>query len=176
MKLQISRQMLYLTIATLITFILIIMFSIFVLVPEAKSYRIKKVEKKAEMLDLYQYKNYEQQTLNTLKSLQDKNKNILKSFDETFDTVKFQKHNKKYFESLSVINISEPTFKKPFAVFEINTSSKIDSPSSFFEFIDSLNKSDWIIGIEFPIAFKREGELIDSSFKMKVYYLDKSAK
>jgi hypothetical protein len=35
--------------------------------------------------------------------------------------------------------------------------------------LDDLNKGDWIIGVNFPINFVRDGEMIKSSFTMKVY-------
>jgi hypothetical protein len=61
-----------------------------------------------------------------------------------------------------------------FISYEVNTSSQISSPKSFYDFIEALNKADWIIGVNFPITFKRDGELIQSSFTMKVYRSDKN--
>jgi hypothetical protein len=49
------------------------------------------------------------------------------------------------------------------------TTSQINSPKSFYDFLDAVNKSDWIISVNFPISFKREAEMIRSSFTMKVY-------
>ena len=56
-----------------------------------------------------------------------------------------------------------------FNVYEVNTTSQINSPKSFYDFLDAVNKSDWIIAINFPIVFKREDDKIRSSFTMKVY-------
>ena len=56
-----------------------------------------------------------------------------------------------------------------FITYEVNTTSKINSPKSFYDFLEALNKSDWIVGVEFPITFIREDKLIKSSFKMNVY-------
>jgi hypothetical protein len=56
-----------------------------------------------------------------------------------------------------------------FTIYEVNTTSKINSPKVFYNFLDSINKSDWIIGVNFPINFKREADMIRSSFTMRVY-------
>lgn len=60
-----------------------------------------------------------------------------------------------------------------FISYEVNTSSQISSPKSFYNFLESVNKSDWIISIEFPINFKRDAEMIKSNFTMKVYSVNR---
>ena len=59
--------------------------------------------------------------------------------------------------------------EEEFSVYEVNTTSEITSPKNFYNFLEAVNKSDWIVGVNFPITFKRDGEIISSSFTMKVY-------
>ena len=63
-----------------------------------------------------------------------------------------------------------------FSIYDVKTSSEINSPKTFYDFLDALNKSDWIVQVNFPIHFKRDGELIKSSFTMKVYSAQKERK
>ena len=166
---SISRQYLYLILVSLFLFIFVLIFSFSILIPEGKEYRVKRVELKKTNKELHEYENFHNQTLETLQDLKSKNRRIITAFDTTFNPQRFEKQNKNYFSSLSVAEVSFVNVEEDFAVYEVNTTSQISSPSSFYDFLDSVNKSDWIIGINFPINFKRDSELIKSSFTMKVY-------
>jgi len=169
MKSNISRQHIYLISASLVLFIFVLIFSFIVLIPEGKEYRIKRVDLKKVSKELREYKSFYEDTHNTYKDLQSKNRRIITAFDGVFNPYRFEKQHKQYFSALSVSELKLSSSDKDFAIYEVNTTSEINSPTSFYDFLDAVNKSDWIIGINFPINFKRDGELIKSSFTMKVY-------
>jgi len=169
MKINISRQHIYLMSASLFLLLFVFIFSFGVLIPSGKEYRIKRLEVKKAEKELRKYEDFQSETLETLKNLQSENRRIITAFDTTFNPQRFEKENKKYFISLHVAEISFLEIQDEFAVYEVNTTSKIDSPTSFYDFLDAINKSDWIVGVNFPIHFKREDKLIKSSFTMKVY-------
>lgn len=175
MKSNISRQYIYLILVSLFLFIFVLVFSFAVLIPEGKEYRVKRVELKKTHKELRAYENFHNETLETLQELKSKNRSIITAFDATFNPQRFEKQNKNYFSSLNVSQVDFLNIEGDFAVYEVNTTSQISSPSSFYDFLDSVNKSDWIIGINFPIDFKRDGELIKSSFTMKVYCNNKDS-
>ena len=169
MKTSISRQHIYLAVVSLFLLLFVLIFSFGVLIPEGKEYRIKRIDLMKMSIELREYKNFHDETYDTLKTLQGKNRRIITAFGTIFNPYRFEKQNKSYFSHLSVSELSLSGVEDGFAVYEVNTTSQISSPSSFYNFLDSVNKSDWIIGINFPINFKRDGELIMSSFTMKVY-------
>jgi len=173
MKSSISRQHLYLIFVSLFLLVFVIIFAFGVLIPEGKEYRAKRIDLKKMSKELREYQNFHNETFDTLKTLQGKNRRIITAFDMTFNPERFEKQNKSYFSQLSVSAIGFSGIEDNFAVYEVNTTSQISSPSSFYNFLDSVNKSDWIIGIHFPINFKRDGEHIMSSFTMKVYVNNK---
>lgn len=169
MKINISRQHIYLLVLSVVLLIFVIIFSFAVLIPAGKEYRIKRVELKKVSSELHKYENFHNETQETLQDLRSKNRRIITAFDATFNPDRFEKQNKKYFSSLAVSKVNFEKIEDYFAVYEVNTTSKMSSPKAFYDFLESVNKSDWIININFPIMFKREGELIKSSFTMKVY-------
>jgi len=175
MKSSISRQHIYLLVASLILFIFVLIFSFAVLIPEGKEYRIKRVELKKANKELREYEYFYEETLDTYKNLQAKNRTIINAFDATFSPYRFEKQHKKHFSELTVSELNIASADKDFAVYEVNTTSQINSPKNFYDFLDAVNKSDWIIGVNFPINFKRDGELIRSSFTMKVYCNNKES-
>jgi len=169
MKNSISRQHIYLIFSSLFLLLFVLVFAFGVLIPEGKEYRIKRIDLKKTSKELYEYQNFHDETLDTLKTLQGKDRRIITAFDTTFNPERFEKQNKGYFSQLSISALNFSGLQDNFAVYEVNTTSQISSPASFYNFLDSVNKSDWIIAINFPINFKRDGELIMSSFTMKVY-------
>ncbi len=169
MKNSISREYIYLIILSFVLLILVVVFSFLVLIPKGKEYRIQRNDlQKVDRL-LRQEKDLATATMQKFKELQQSNRRIIKSFDAVFNPQRFEKENRKFFSKLSVKSVGLPYIEKSFAVYEVNTSSQINSPTSFYNFLDALNKSDWIIKVQFPIDFQREDKMINSSFKMQVY-------
>ena len=173
MKINISRQSIYLLSLSLVLLVFVLLFSFLVLIPEGKSYRAQKIELKKENVKLQKYQNYHDETLEILKELQSKNRHIITAFDTAFNPKRFEKQHMSYFKSLNLAKQTDGVVDEEFIIYEVNTTSAINSPKSFYEFLDAVNKSDWIVGINFPINFKREDEMIHSSFTMKVYGLSK---
>ncbi|MDF1874999.1 hypothetical protein JHD48_04545 [Sulfurimonas sp. SAG-AH-194-I05] len=169
MKFEISRQNIYLLALSLFLLIFVFVFSFSLLIPEGKEYRSKRTALKKESKELRNYENFRDEVAQTLSDLRAKNKNIIVAFDKNFDPSRFLKVNKNYFKTLTIQPKVLLENEEKFIVYEINTTSQINSPKSFYDFLDSVNKSDWIISVNFPINFKRERNVIRSSFTMKVY-------
>jgi hypothetical protein len=169
MKINISRQHIYLLALAVFLLIFVLVFSFLVLIPKGKEYRKDRIELKKEMKELRKYEDFHMQTQEKLKELEGKNRHIIDAFGSIFNPDRFEKLYREYFTSLQLSEIKATGSEDGFIVYEVNASSKISSPKSFYNFLDALNKSDWIIGVNFPINFKRDGELIHSSFTMKVY-------
>ncbi|QSZ42629.1 hypothetical protein GJV85_11090 [Sulfurimonas aquatica] len=169
MKSSISRPHIYLLVLSTLLFVFVLIFSFAVLVPSGKEYRINRVDLKKVSIDLREYEYFHDETLDVLKNLRSENRQIITAFDTVFNPQRFEKQNKNYFSSLSISPINPVAKEEEFTVYEVNTTSLISSPATFYNFLDSINKSDWIMGVDFPIDFKRDGEMIKSSFTMKVY-------
>jgi len=168
-KINISRHQIYVMLLATFLFFVIIIFAFVLLIPEGKEYRVKRLELKKETKEYKRYKVFYDDTLATFKDLQSQNRHIITAFDRVFDPERFEKQHKKHFSSLTLSKLSRDKDEEGFAVYEVNTTSHINSPKNFYNFLDDLNKGDWIIGVNFPINFVRDGEMIKSSFTMKVY-------
>jgi len=173
---KISRQNIYLLALSVFLLIFVLIFSFMLLIPTGKEYRIKRAELKKENKKLRQLSDFANDTSTILQDLQNENRHIITAFSTPFIADRFQKQHRKFFSSLKLSKISKQENDDVFSVYEVNTTSEISSPKSFYKFLDAVNKSDWIIAINFPIIFKRDSELIHSSFTMKVYNNDKSKK
>jgi len=168
-KIKISRHYLYILLISIFLFLFVLVFSFGVLIPKGKEYRESRLELRKENLELRKYQNFHDETLAKLKDLQSKNRHIITAFDTPFNPDRFEMQHKVFFSSLHVSKVERSKDEDGFATYEVNTTSQISSPTNFYDFLDALNKSDWIIGVNFPIDFKRDGEMIKSSFTMRVY-------
>ena len=169
MSINISRQNIYLLLLSVFLLIFVLIFAFAFLIPEGKEYRNKRVELKKESIKLKKFENFRDEVQDRLSELNSEKRHIITAFDTEFNPQRFQKMHKDYFNSLVISKKVQGESIEEFDTYEVNTTSKINSPTSFYGFLDSVNKSDWIIGINFPIEFKREDEMIRSSFTMKVY-------
>ena len=169
MKTRISRQSIYLLSLSLVLLLISLLFAFLLLIPAGKEYRIEKMERDKHAQTLTQYQMWYDETYNVLKDLQSKNKRIITAFDNRFDADRFVKTNRHYFQSLQLSQLQEGSTEAPFSIYEVNTTSRIGSPENFYDFLEGINKSDWVIGVNFPVHFTRDQDLILSSFTMKVY-------
>lgn len=173
MKIEMSRQNLFLILLLTILLGIVLIFSLYVLIPEGKEYRERKMELTKEYIELKRYQEFHDDTLAILKELQSKNKNIIEAFDNKFDVERFHKLHIVHFNSLEISEVKKTSQEEEFTIYEVNTTSHINSPTNFYDFLDSINKSNWIVGVNFPIHFQREGEMIRSSFTMQVHTIAK---
>ena len=90
MKMEVSRQNLYLLILSVFLLIFVLVFSLLVLIPQGKQYRVKRTQIKQEEHLLKVHKNLNSNTVDTLKTLRSKNKNIIAAFANTFDAKRFK--------------------------------------------------------------------------------------
>lgn len=171
---KISRQSIYLSFISILLLIFVFVFSFNVLIPKGQEYREQRLELRKEYRELRSYQNFNNNTLDRLKQLQSDNRNIITAFDYVFDPIKFQNQYKSYFNSFTLSKVNSITNDgNGFVVYEVNTTSEISSPKSFYNFLEAVNKSKWIVGVDFPINFKRDADIISSSFTVKVYYNQK---
>ncbi len=175
-SMKMSRQTVYLLFITISLLIFVLVFAFFVLIPSGQEYRNARSVANKHTSELNQFEQVNEETQKELSGLQEKHKNVIKAFDNKFNPKNFTTENRKYFQNLTLTKIAKVDRQSPFDLYEVNATSKIDSPVVFYDFLDSLNRGSWVIGVNFPIHFQKEGEFIISSFTMRVYNLHEDEK
>lgn len=164
-----KRQTLFVVILSLLLLIGVVAFSFLFLIPKGKEYRSLRLESKKEFQQLELAQNRYDNTRNRLKDLEEQNRHTIGAFDKVFDPGRFERLYKKEFTDLYLTEVTTFDSNGTFKVYEVNATTKITSPQSFYNFLENINKSDWVIGVNFPIHFERDGDQIRSSFTMKVH-------
>jgi len=165
-----SHKTFYLLLLSLILMAVIVVFSFVFLIPKGKEYRTLRLENKKEVLALLASTEEKNVLEAKLQDLDKKNDKTIKAFKRPFNAYKFVKKYDKEFQDLFVSEMILEDQNGSFKVYEVNATTKIDSPEVFYRFLDNVSHSDWIIGISFPIHFEKSGEMIKSSFTMKVHH------
>lgn len=169
MKFHISRQMIYILTLAVVFLIIVFVFAFAFLIPSGKAYRVARLDTKKVSYQVNSIQTEYDKVYDNLKTLQTDNRHVISAYKSIFNPDRFTKMYRPHFKSFTLSELSAHSQDGEFAVYEVNTSSLIQSPQGFYDFLDGVNKSDNIIGVNFPIDFKRDGNLIKSSFTMHVY-------
>ncbi len=169
MKFHISRQMIYVLALAVVFLIIVFIFAFTFLIPIGKEYRIARMESKKVSYHVDIIQDEYDKVYEKLKGLQTDNRHVIGAYKTIFNPDRFKKMYASHFESFTLSELAMHSQDGEFAVYEVNTSSLIQSPQGFYDFLDGVNKSDNIIGVNFPIHFERDANLIKSSFTMHVY-------
>lgn len=164
-----NHRTLYLVLISLILLVGVVIFSVLFLIPKGKEYRTLRLESKKEQQLIAQVQERYDQMNEKYKKLKGENAHTIQAFRTPFDLVKFTKNNQQDFQDLYLTEIKMAEHNGSFKVYEVNATTKITSPQIFYQFLEKINKSEWVIGVDFPINFERDGDKIKSSFTMKVH-------
>lgn len=170
MKAHMNPKTLYLVALSLVLLTILLTFSFFFLIPKGKEYRTLRLENKKEEKLLIDARKQYDKTQSEFQKLEETHVKTIKGFKNAFNPDKFARIHRKEFQELVISEIHLSDQNGSFKIYEVNATTKISSPESFYHFLENVNHSDWIIGVDFPIHFEREGELIKSSFTMKVHH------
>ncbi|MDD2367764.1 MAG: hypothetical protein PHQ90_00595 [Sulfuricurvum sp.] len=171
-----NRQTLYMVILSFILLCAVVGFSFLLLIPKGKEYRSLRLESKKEFQQLELAQNKYDNIESRLKEIETQNAKTITAFNTHFNPDQFERLYKKEFSDLYLTEVTTFDSNGTFKVYEVNATSKITSPQSFYTFLENINKSKWIIGVNFPIHFERDGDKIRSSFTMRVHNSKESKK
>jgi len=164
-----NRQTIFIVVLSLLLLVGVVAFSFLFLIPKGKEYRALRLESKKEFQQLELSQNRYDNTISHLENMRKQHSHTIGAFDKPFNSTQFERLYKKEFTDLYLTEVNSLDSNGTFKVFEVNATSKITSPQSFYNFLENVNKSAWVIGVNFPIHFERDGDKIRSSFTMKVH-------
>lgn len=164
-----NHRTLYLILISLFLFIGIVVFAAFFLIPKGKEYRTLRLESKKEQQLISRAEARHESVNEKFNKLKHDHAHTMEAFSAPFNAQKFTKMNQQDFEDLYLTEVEMADHNGSFKVYEVNATTKITSPQAFYQFLEKINKSDWIIAVNFPINFERDGDKIKSSFTMRVY-------
>lgn len=171
-EVRLVRMLIWVLLYLILLFILIFA----VVIPAVKKYReVNRLyaQSRAEFMAAQQEHD---DILDRLKVLQSKHRKVIGAFEKRWDRDLFLQSAGKFFKKAELkevdINITDPRFK----IYELNAVTKMESPQSFYRFLDNLANLPFVIQADFPIAFKANGGDIEGVFKIRVFEEKRSHK
>ncbi len=164
-----NKTSIFVSLLALILIAVVGIFSFALLIPTGKEYRKLRLEHKKELSRLEIAKDYYEKVAQDLSKIKSTNKDIIEAFERKFDQKAFEDNYKKEFSNLYLTELENPDDDGAFKIYEVHASTKIYTPQSFYNFLEAINSSGWVIEVNFPINFQSDDEMISASFTMRVY-------
>ncbi|MCK9256524.1 MAG: hypothetical protein M0P02_00445 [Sulfurospirillaceae bacterium] len=107
-----------------------------------------------------------------LNSLRVNNRKIIESFMGKFSEENFTAHAKSFFEKVKLEKIEDgKELDDEFVLYELKVTSKLKTPTQFYDFLESLNGYETVVRTDFPIQIWIEDEKLNAVFNIKTYEL-----
>ncbi|MBZ7987730.1 hypothetical protein [Campylobacter canadensis] len=156
----------------LILWVCLILFSAFILIalmiiPSTNN--IKKTKKNNAILEqkTLQLQQQQDKLSNDLNTLLSNNKMYFDKFENKFNEEDFIRFSKEFFDEVSIEKIENE--KQEYLNYNLNVSSKITSPTVFYDFILELKNYKNVIKLDFPINMYEKDGKINAIFNLKIY-------
>ncbi len=166
-KINYVKLLIFLFIFILITITLI---SVLIL-PNIKKYRVARANYDQAIVHKIRVQSVLDQRDKELKKLLSDNRKIFDSFKHEFNQEEFTIFANQFFSKVALKEVKQSEHTKEFRVYELNVTSSLKTPVKFYKFLNALNHYQNLVQADFPIDLKSNGNLIYSTFKIKVYSL-----
>ncbi len=167
-KIDIMKLLIFLMVFIIVTF----MFVFLLIIPNVKEHRILQAEYKRVLVHKTRVENLFLEREAELSRLKAENVHIIGAFKHPFTQEEFLRYAGKFFNQVSLMEVTKSDYKKEFVEYELNVTSMLKTPSNFYNFLEGLNRYSSIVQADFPIHLEANKESISSTFKIKVYDLN----
>ena len=171
-KINYIKLLIFLVIFIFVTLLLISL----LIFPNIKKYRVARGEFNQARVHKIRVQSVLKEREKELKKLRLDNRKIFAAFKHNFTKEEFLTSAKQFFNKATLKNVKQSSYTKEYDVYELNVTSSLKTPVKFYQFLDALNHYNNIVQADFPIDLKSNGDIIYSSFKIKVYGLLKKKK
>ena len=167
-KIDIMKLLIFLMVFIIVTFTFVFL----LIIPNVKEHRILQAEYKRVLVHKTRVENLFLEREAELSKLKAENVHIIGAFKHPFTQEEFVRYAGKFFNQVSLMEVTKSDYKKEFVEYELNVTSTLKTPSNFYNFLEGLNRYSSIVQADFPIHLESNKESISSTFKIKVYDLN----
>lgn len=167
-KIDIMKLLIFLMIFIVVTFAFVFL----LIIPNVKEHRVLQAEYKRVLVHKTRVENLFLERETELSKLKAENVHIIGAFQHPFTQEEFTRYAGKFFNHVSLTEVTKSEYKKEFVEYELNVTSMLKTPTNFYNFLEGLNRYSSIVQADFPIYLESSKESISSTFKIKVYDLN----
>lgn len=162
-KIDVVKLLLWLSVFLIVIFAL----SAILIIPSINKLKVANEVLNSSNTKLSQFKGKNENVEKQLNEYLAENKVNLDKIHNDFNIEKFKNHCKTFFDEVSLEKSID--FSEEYVSYQLQVSTKITSPSVFYNFIDSLENYPNILRVHFPIVLKSDKDLIKAQFNLQVY-------
>jgi hypothetical protein len=166
------KLLLFLMVFIIVTFAFVFL----LIIPNVKEHRLLQADYKRVLLHKTRVENLFLEREAELSKLKAENAHAIKAFGHRFTQAEFTAYARTFFTNVTLVQVSKSDYKKEFVEYELNVTSTLKTPINFYNFLEGLNRYNNIVQADFPIHLESTKESISSTFKIKVYDLNATAK
>ena len=156
----------------ILTFLVVVTaFVLFFVIPGIKAFKTKKAEYYQQLRTEKRLAEEEKTLEAKLQQLKEKNAKVLHAFQKDFDEAEFLKMAHRYFKNVKLLPKRKRITESGLQTYEFEADFNADTPVQFYRFIDTINRMDNIVKINFPIILEAHNRIITIQFNMSVYRL-----
>lgn len=167
-KIDITKLLLFLLVFMVIVFSLVL----FLIVPNIKEYRSFKSQYSQALMQKIRVENVLAQREEEHSELVQKNRRALSSFVHVFQAQSLISYAQTFFSDVELKELTKNPHKKEFSEYALEVTSKLKTPTKFYDFLDGLNRYENIVQADFPINMEANESIIKASFTIKVYEIN----
>jgi hypothetical protein len=167
-EIDVTKTLIFLLVSLFITLLI----TAFMIIPDIKVLKIKKIEAERAVRAYKENSHYKQSLQTNLQTLKKTNANTLSMLNDGPSKLPFDKLSSKLMGDLHILHqeVRLEENQTTFKVTDYNATTLISEPRNFYKFIDTLKEADNMIEIGFPISMEvKDDYQLDISFKMTRY-------
>ena len=147
---------------------ILVFFGFFIFSPEVKAYRSLGITLDQKRESVLQQEALYEKRYSTLQALQEEEKSFDNALDRHFELTDFERYLKQYFHVFEIESIiTEQSDHLQTDIIEIR--AVMDTPATYYRFIEALNAFEWIAEVEGRQQFKRVKSGLQAQVTLKVY-------
>jgi hypothetical protein len=153
----------------LLFFIIFMILLIFLVTPTIKKFKETKKEYYIEKIKSEKIKDRLDKLTIEYKDLYKKNYNIIVAFKMDFNKESFKIFSSKYMKVTNIADKNSSIYKKRFRKKSYIVSAVLNTPTSFYKFIDDILNTNNVLKVYYPVVFKAKNGDIKLLYKLESF-------
>ena len=156
----------------LLSLVLTLMIASMMIIPDIQQLKISKIHTDRSLKMLKGTREYYDQLSAENSQLQEKNRKIIEALQVSFKEERMQRFGEEKLGRFEMHGTSLVPHDQNFIRYELNATTRIDSPVRLYEFIDALNGYESLAEMNFPIVIDADEEYnLDVKLHLNIYEL-----
>lgn len=156
----------------LLSLVLTLMIASMMIIPDIQQLKISKIHTERSLKMLKDTRDYYDRLSEENSQLQEKNRKVIEALQVTFNKERVGQFGEEKLGKFDFLGSNLVPHDQNFIRYEINASTRIDSPVRLYEFINALNSYDSLAEMDFPIIIDADKEFnLDVKMRLNIYEL-----